>query len=154
MDVNVKGVFLCCQVVGARMAEEGRGTIVQRVVDLRSGLAGSTHLYQLPEQRRRASLIKPIAYPASKSALLNMTRYLATYWANARSAREHGHVRGCVQPAGWSSSSSGYLPRVPLGRMARAVEFNPPAPLVFLMSDAAAYMTGSNMVIDGGWTAW
>jgi NAD(P)-dependent dehydrogenase (short-subunit alcohol dehydrogenase family) len=149
MDVNVKGVFLACQVIGGRMAEVGRGSVIN---------VSSIYGLVSPDQRiyeyRAASgepFYKPVAYSASKSALLNLTRYLATYWAPQQ-------VRvNTVTFAGVFNNQDehflkGYLPKVPLGRMAREDEYN--GAIVFLASDASAYMTGSNLVIDGGWTAW
>jgi NAD(P)-dependent dehydrogenase (short-subunit alcohol dehydrogenase family) len=149
MEVNVKGVFLCCQVVGARMADEGRGSIVN-VSSIYGVVSPDQRIYNY-RGSTGAPFFKPIAYSASKSALLNMTRYLATYWG------AHGVRVNTVTFAGVANQQderflSGYLPRVPLGRMARAAEYN--GAVVFLMSDAASYMTGSNMIIDGGWTAW
>jgi NAD(P)-dependent dehydrogenase (short-subunit alcohol dehydrogenase family) len=149
MDVNVKGVFLCCQVVGARMAEEGRGSIVN--VSTIYGLVSPDQRIYRYRSGSGAPFYKPIAYSASKSALLNMTRYLATYWG-PRGVRVNTVTFAGVANAQDEQFLAGYLPRVPLGRMARPDEYN--GAVVFLLSDAAEYMTGSNMVIDGGWTAW
>ena len=149
MDVNVKGVFLCCQVIGARMADEGRGSIVN-VSSIYGVVSPDQRIYSY-RTTGGAPFVKPIAYSASKSALFNMTRYLATYWGT-RGVRVNTVTFAGVYNQHDEQFLSGYLPRVPLGRMARAVEYN--GAMVFLMSDAAAYMTGSNMVIDGGWTAW
>ncbi len=149
MDVNVKGVFLCCQVIGARMAAEGRGSIVN-VSSIYGVVSPDQRIYSYRAESG-APFFKPIAYSASKSALLNMTRYLATYWAK-NGVRVNTVTFAGVYNGQDEQFLSGYLARVPLGRMAKNDEYN--GAMVFLMSDAAAYMTGSNLVIDGGWTAW
>lgn len=149
MDVNVKGTFLACQVIGARMAEEGRGSIVN-VSSIYGLVSPDQRIY---EYRRAAGepFFKPVAYSASKSALLNLTRYLATYWGGRR-VRVNTVTFGGVFNGQDPSFLAGYTSRVPLGRMADDDEYN--GAIVFLLSDASSYMTGSNLVIDGGWTAW
>jgi NAD(P)-dependent dehydrogenase (short-subunit alcohol dehydrogenase family) len=149
MDVNVKGTFLCCQVVGARMAAEGRGSIVN-VSSVYGMLSPVQDLYKF---RRRGGdeFYKPIAYSVSKSALYNLTRYLATYWA-----KSGVRVNTLTLAGVWNEQPpeflEAYTARMPLGRMADVREVV--GPVVFLASDASSYVTGANLVADGGWSAW
>ena len=149
MDVNVKGTFLCCQVVGARMAEAKRGAIVNI-----SSVYGMLSPVQDVYDFRRAqgeTFFKPVAYSVSKSALYNLTRYLATYWA-----RSGVRVNTLTLAGVWNEQPSefvdAYTARMPIGRMADAAEVV--GPVVFLVSDASSYVTGANLVADGGWSAW
>jgi NAD(P)-dependent dehydrogenase (short-subunit alcohol dehydrogenase family) len=149
MEVNTKGVFLCCQVVGGAMAEAGRGSIVN-ISSIYGLVSPNQNIYDY----RRASgqqFYKPVAYSVSKSALFNLTRYLATYWAG-KGVRVNTLTFAGVFNNQPEEFLNAYLPHVPLGRMAREDEYN--GALIFLVSDASSYMTGSNMIIDGGWTAW
>jgi NAD(P)-dependent dehydrogenase (short-subunit alcohol dehydrogenase family) len=149
MDVNVKGTFLCCQVIGAEMAKAGRGSIVN--VSSIYGLVSPVQ--DLYEFRRRAgeTFVKPVAYSVSKSAILNLTRYLATYWAKEGVRVNTVTLAGVFddQPQEFLEA---YQARVPLGRMAEPRECL--GAVVFLASDASSYVTGSNVVVDGGWSAW
>lgn len=149
MDVNVKGTFLCCQVIGARMAAEGRGSIV----NISSVYGMLSPVQDLYEFRRRGGeeFFKPIAYSVSKSAIYNLTRYLATYWARSGVRVNTLTLSGVAneQPQEFVDA---YTQRMPIGRMAEAKEVV--GPVVFLASDASSYVTGANLVADGGWTAW
>jgi NAD(P)-dependent dehydrogenase (short-subunit alcohol dehydrogenase family) len=149
MDVNVTGLMLCCQVFGAAMAKAGRGSIVN--VSSIYGLVSPDQRIYTYRAEGGAPFVKPVAYSASKSALLNLTRYLATYWA------PNGVRVNTLTLAGVFNHQDprfleGYCSRIPVGRMARPDEYN--GAVVFLCSDASGYMTGANLVMDGGWTAW
>lgn len=148
MDVNLKGVFLCCQVIGSQMAAAGRGSVIN-ICSIYGIVSPDQRLY---EYRRVAGpFFKPIAYAASKSAIVNLSRYLSTYWAG-RNVRVNTLTLGGVFNNQDEEFLKGYSARVPLGRMAREDEYN--GAILFLVSDASSYMTGSNLIIDGGWTAW
>jgi NAD(P)-dependent dehydrogenase (short-subunit alcohol dehydrogenase family) len=149
MDVNVKGTFLSCQVVGGLMAHEGRGSIVN-VSSVYGMLSPVQDLYEF-RQARGETFVKPVAYSVSKSAVLNLTRYLATYWA-----KDGVRVNTLTLAGVWNDQEPEFLDafaaRSPMGRMLDAREAL--GAVVFLASDASSYVTGSNVVVDGGWSAW
>jgi NAD(P)-dependent dehydrogenase (short-subunit alcohol dehydrogenase family) len=149
MDVNVKGTFLCCQVIGGRMAAAGGGSIVN-VSSVYGMLSPVQDLYEF-RRRGGGEFYKPIAYSVSKSALYNLTRYLATYWA-----KSGVRVNTLTLAGVWNDQPpeflEAYAARMPLGRMAAAREVV--GPVVFLASEASSYVTGANLVADGGWSAW
>src|SRR5262249_39322696 len=149
MDVNVKGALLCCQTVGAAMAGAGRGSIVN-VSSVYGMLSPVQDLYEFRRARGEA-YVKPVAYSVSKGALLNLTRYLATYWA------KDGVRVNTLTLAGVSNDQDpefleAFAARSPIGRMLD--EHEAIGALGFLASDASSYVTGSNLVVDGGWSAW
>lgn len=149
MEVNVKGVFLSCQVFGAAMAEAGQGSIVN--ISSTYGVGSPCQdIYQYRRDRGE-TFFKPVAYSVSKSALMNLTRYLSTYWAE-KGVRVNTLTFGGVFNDQDSEFLEEYHKRVPMRRMADDHEYN--GAVVYLMSQESSYMTGSNMVIDGGWTAW
>ena len=149
IDVNVTGSMIVAKVFGTAMAIEGKGSIA-----LISSIYGEVSPRQDIYQYRRDQgddFYKPVAYSVSKSALSNMVRYLATYWA-------HDGVRiNSVILAGIFNNQDqafldGYLKNVPLGRMADVDDLF--GAMTLLLSDESSYMTGSALTIDGGYTAW
>jgi NAD(P)-dependent dehydrogenase (short-subunit alcohol dehydrogenase family) len=149
LDVNVKGAFLCCQAIGGAMAREGRGSIVN-VSSIYGLLSPVQDLYAF-RHAQGETFVKPVAYSVSKSAILNLTRYLATYWASA-GVRVNTLTLGGVWNDQPQEFLAAYSARVPMGRMLNADEAL--GAIVFLASDASSYVTGSNVVVDGGWSAW
>jgi NAD(P)-dependent dehydrogenase (short-subunit alcohol dehydrogenase family) len=150
-EVNLKGVFLCCQVVGGAMAAAGRGSVIN-IGSIYGILSPVQDIYAYRAENGGAPFIKPVAYSASKSGVMNLTRYLATYWAR-RGVRVNTLVlSGVGRETQDARFRENYTRRIPIGRMAREDEYN--GAIVFLSSDASVYMTGSTMTVDGGWSAW
>jgi NAD(P)-dependent dehydrogenase (short-subunit alcohol dehydrogenase family) len=147
MSVNVKGVMLCCQIFGGAMAAAGRGSIIN-IGSIYGVVSPDQQLYEY-RRARGEEFYKPIAYSTSKSALYNLTHYLATYWAPR--VRVNILTLAGVFNGQDPEFLNTYQRRMPIGRMARADEYN--GAVVFLLSDASSYMTGAELRLDGGWTA-
>lgn len=148
VDVNLKGVYLCCQVFGAAMAKATRGSIIN-VASIYGVVSPDQNLYKY-RRKRGEVFYKPVAYSASKSGILNLTRYLAVYWAKQNVRVNSLSIAGVFNNQEQAFLDA-YCGRIPVGRMADADEYN--GSVLFLASAASRYMTGHNLVIDGGWTA-
>jgi len=149
LDVNLAGVVRCCQVFGGAMATRGAGAIVN-IASHYGVVAPDQRLYE-HLRAEGTPFFKPAAYTASKAGVIGLTRYLAAYWGE-RGVRVNTLSPGGVLAGQDARFVAAYASRVPLGRMARADEYD--GAVVFLLSDAASYMTGANLVMDGGFTAW
>lgn len=144
--VGLTGAFLCAKLFGAVMAVRGGGVILNVASDL-SVFAPDQRLYRkegLPEERQP---VKPITYSVIKTGLVGLTRYLAGYWA------EQGVRANAISPGGvYNGQPDDFVARltnlIPLGRMAEKDEYR--CAVQFLCSDASRYMTGQNIIIDGG----
>ena len=151
VEVNLTGTFLVTQAVGAAMAHEGRGSIIN-IGSIYGMVSPVQDIYAYKEEQTGIPFIKPVAYSAAKSGLYNFTRYCATYWGKQGVRVNILTPSGVYRDTQDKEFQKNYCERMPLGRMAQEDEFN--GAIVFLASDASKYMTGSNLIVDGGWTAW
>jgi NAD(P)-dependent dehydrogenase (short-subunit alcohol dehydrogenase family) len=146
--VNALGLFQATQVFGGEMARAGRGSIVN-IGSLYASVAPDPTFYD--HIQSDPPFLKPPAYGASKAAVLNLTRYLATAWG-PRGVRVNALSPGGVLGRQDEAFRRKFSARVPLGRMAAHDDLV--GPLLFLASDASAYVTGTELRVDGGFTAW
>jgi len=149
LDVNLTGAFLCSQAVGKAMVTAGHGVIVN-ICSTYGLVAPDQRLYQRPGEAKQ-TLFKPAPYSVTKAGIAHLTRYLASYWGT-QGIRVNTLTPGGVFNAQDDEFVTRYAARTPMGRMAEKHEMN--GAMLFLVSDASTYMTGANLVVDGGWTAW
>ncbi len=144
IDVNLTGMFLCCQEVGKIMKKQKSGNIIN--ISSIYGLVGA-------DQRiyAKSGLNSSVSYAVTKGAILNLTRYLASYW-NGNNIRVNSLTLGGVNNKQDKEFIKNYSYRTMMGRMANKNDYD--GAILFLASDASSYMTGSNLIVDGGWTAW
>lgn len=148
LDVNVAGAFQVSQVFGPAMVRAGHGSIVN-IGSLYASVSPDARFYD--HLAADPPFLKPPAYGASKAALVNLTRYLSTHWGPAGvrvNALSPGGVEGGQDP----EFKRKFATRVPLGRMAAPDDLR--GPLIFLASDMSSYVTGIELRVDGGFTAW
>ncbi len=150
LAVGLTGAFLCSQVFGSRMAAANGGVILNIASDL-SVLAPDQRIYHRVGLAYDDQPVKPVTYSVVKAGLIGLTRYLATYWA------ESGVRVNAISPGGmYAGQDDEFVQRltnlIPMGRMANHDEYK--ASIVFLISDASSYMTGANLIVDGGRTTW
>ena len=150
LNVSVLGAFNCSKTIGLHMADTGGGVILNIASDL-GLIAPDQRIYSQNDVPRNEQPVKPITYSVVKHAIIGLTKYLATYWAEDN-IRVNSLSPGGIyadQPAEFVDKLTSLIP---MGRMADADEYQ--AAVLFLVSQASSYMTGSNMVVDGGRTCW
>lgn len=147
LDINLTGMFLCCQEVGKQMVAQGKGVIIN-VCSIYGLVGPDQRIYHEPD---KPLCYKPAYYSVTKAGVLGLTKYLATYYAG-KDIRVNALTPGGVFNDQDDGFVEAYSTRTVLGRMADKEEMN--GALLFLASDASTYMTGANLVVDGGWTAW
>jgi len=150
ITVGLTSAFLCSKIIGSRMAKNHIGVILNIASDL-SLIAPDQRLYKMPNKTPDNQPVKPVTYSVVKTGLVGLTKYLATYW-NEQGIRVNSLSPGGVfenQPDEFVKKISSLIP---LGRMARSDEYR--SAVQFLCSDASSYLTGQNIIIDGGRSAW
>ncbi|WP_159872652.1 MULTISPECIES: SDR family oxidoreductase [unclassified Raoultella] len=152
VEVNLVGTFLMTQQVGKRMKQAGKGGSIINVGSIYGVVSPVQDIYSYKKEDTGIPFVKPVAYSAAKSGLYNFTRYCATYWGRDGIRVNTLTLSGVERSDQDPRFQKNYTNRIPIGRMAKPHEYN--GAVVFLLSDASVYMTGSNVVVDGGWTAW
>ena len=150
LEVGLTGAFLCSQAFGTAMAQ-GKGGVILNIASDLSIIAPDQRLYQKAELPEVQQPVKPVTYSVIKTALIGLTRYLATYWA------DQGVRINALSPGGvYNGQGEEFVTRltnlIPMGRMANHDEYR--GVIQFLCSDASRYMTGQNIAIDGGRSVW
>lgn len=150
LDVGLKGAFFCSKIFGSVMAKQNRGTILNISSDL-GLIAPDQRIYRKDGILEIEQATKPVTYSVVKHGLIGLTKYLATYWA------EKGVRANAICPGGvFAGQNEEFLEKltnlIPMGRMANQDEYK--AAILFLITDASAYMTGAILAVDGGRTCW
>ena len=151
LAVGLTGAFLCARTFGGEMARSQRGGVIVNVASDLAVIAPDQRLYRREDVPADAQPVKPASYSVVKTGLIGLTRYLATYWADA------GVRVNAISPGGvFNGQPEAFVRKlsdlIPMGRMARVDEYR--GALLFLCSDASSYMTGANLVVDGGRSVW
>jgi NAD(P)-dependent dehydrogenase (short-subunit alcohol dehydrogenase family) len=151
LSVGLTGAYLCSKVFGSRMASDGLGGVILNIASDLSVIAPNQNLYKQKDLADEKQAVKPVTYSVIKTGLTGLTRYLASYWA------EKGVRSNSLSPGGvYVDQDDEFVSRlenlIPMGRMAKKDEYA--GAIQFLCSDASSYMSGQNIVIDGGRSVW
>jgi NAD(P)-dependent dehydrogenase (short-subunit alcohol dehydrogenase family) len=149
-SVNVEGMMLVAQAVGKHMIKQGNGGSIIQTGSIYGIMAPDQRIYENSKYLGR-KINSPAVYSASKGAIIMLTKYLATYWAN-KNIRVNTISPGGVESGQNDEFKQNYSNRIPLGRMAQRSEIA--GAVIYLASDASSYVTGQNIVVDGGLSAW
>lgn len=149
--VGLTGAFLCSQVFGTAMAQDGKGGVILNIASDLSVFSPDQRLYRKPGLAYDMQPVKPVTYSVIKAGLVGLTKYLSTYWA------DRGVRANALSPGGvFNGQGEEFVQRlsalIPMGRMAQLDEYH--SAVQFLCSDASSYLNGQNIVMDGGRSAW
>src|SRR5437870_2993621 len=153
LNTNLTGMLLCAQAAGRQMLQQDPpGGVMVNISSTYGVVAPDQRLYEgVKSPYAETGFNTPVSYAVTKTAVLGLTRYLATYWGR-KNIRVNALTPHGVFDNHDESFVQNFVYRSPLGRMARNDEYR--GALLFLVSDASSYMTGANLIVDGGWTAW
>jgi NAD(P)-dependent dehydrogenase (short-subunit alcohol dehydrogenase family) len=149
--VGLTGAFLCSQLFGAAMAQDGKGGVILNIASDLSVFSPDQRLYRKPGIPEEMQPVKPVTYSVVKAGLVGLTKYLSTYWA------DRGVRANALSPGGvFNGQGEEFVQRlsalIPMGRMAQRDEYR--SAIQFLCSDASSYLNGQNIVMDGGRSVW
>lgn len=149
--VGLTGAFLCSQVFGTAMAQDGKGGVILNIASDLSVFSPDQRLYRKPGLADDMQPVKPVTYSVIKAGLVGLTKYLSTYWA------DRGVRANALSPGGvFNGQGEEFVQRlsalIPMGRMAQLDEYH--SAVQFLCSDASSYLNGQNIVMDGGRSTW